>query len=232
MILDDKVQAYVLVPAILWLFAGLLWFSGHHPEARSPIPWICVAALATVHAAWRFFRLWPHLRNIKQGRDGERVVGQSLERLRAKGAEVFHDIPGKGFNIDHVVVAREGIFVIETKTWSKRVDVPGRQEIDAVDGKLFKAGREVDWRPVDQVRNIADWLSKWLTEYTGQVFPVQPVVLLPFWWVNLDEATKAKAWVLSHNAFPKWFTNEPLKLSGADVALAAARLRERSRGRL
>ena len=42
-----------------------------------------------------------------------------LQRLRADGAQIFHDVPADGFNLDHVVVADKGIFVIETKTWSR-----------------------------------------------------------------------------------------------------------------
>ena len=46
-------------------------------------------------------------------------MGQLLENLRADGARVFHDLVGEGLNIDHVVVSPHGIFVLETKTWSK-----------------------------------------------------------------------------------------------------------------
>ena len=230
--LDGKVLPYLLFPAVFWLFALILWVSEHHPEVRSPIPWVCAALLMTVVAVWRLYGVRREIRNIKLGRDGERVVGQALEELRRQGAEVFHDLPGKGFNLDHVVVARQGVFVIETKTWSKRKNTKERQEIAARDGVLFKDGKKVDRQPVDQVRANTDWLGGWLKEHTRQTFPIQPVVLLPFWWVNQDEATKAKAWVLSHNAFPKFFAREVFKLSDADVALASARLKELSRGRL
>jgi hypothetical protein len=42
-----------------------------------------------------------------------------LEGLREGGASVFHDVPGEGFNLDHAVIARSGILVIDTKTCSK-----------------------------------------------------------------------------------------------------------------
>src|SRR5690606_25157268 len=88
----------------------------------SPInPWLftACAVLLAVFTAFKTVEALPHIRNLKQGRDGERAVGQYLETLRETGAKVFHDIPGTGFNIDHVVIASAGIFVIETKTWSK-----------------------------------------------------------------------------------------------------------------
>jgi Nuclease-related domain len=45
-------------------------------------------------------------------------VGLYLERLRAEGADVFHDVPSENFNIDHVVLSLHGFFAVETKTRS------------------------------------------------------------------------------------------------------------------
>jgi hypothetical protein len=53
------------------------------------------------------------------GRDGERAVGRTLERLVADGYHVFHDIVGPNWNIDHLMIGPGGIFTIETKTRSK-----------------------------------------------------------------------------------------------------------------
>lgn len=61
------------------------------------------------------------------GRDGEKVVGQLLTQFIADDAYVFHDIPCNGFNIDHVVIHPNGIFVIETKTYAK--PLKGRSEL-------------------------------------------------------------------------------------------------------
>jgi hypothetical protein len=43
---------------------------------------------------------------LMQGREGEKAVGQYLERLRARGYQVLHDIPGENFNIDHVLIGQ------------------------------------------------------------------------------------------------------------------------------
>ena len=39
--------------------------------------------------------------------------------MRKDGFDIFHDIIFDGFNIDHVVISKYGIFCIETKTYSK-----------------------------------------------------------------------------------------------------------------
>jgi hypothetical protein len=36
-----------------------------------------------------------------------------------QGAAAFHDLPAEQFNIDHVVVATEGVFAFETKGFTK-----------------------------------------------------------------------------------------------------------------
>lgn len=58
-----------------------------------------------------------------RGAAGERKVGAVLDTLRGSGAVVLHDrrIPGSRANIDHVVVARSGVWVIDTKRYRGQV---------------------------------------------------------------------------------------------------------------
>ena len=99
---------------------------------------------------------------MKQGLCGERYVAQIIERdLIPKGYKVFHDIEfekGKRrFNIDHLLIGRNGIFCIETKTWSK----PMRGETVAVfDGeKILINGKERQHGVIGQVRALSNEAS-------------------------------------------------------------------------
>jgi hypothetical protein len=169
-----------------------------------------------------FFGLWPEVRALRQGRDGERAVGQALEELRADGARVFHDIPAVGFNLDHVLLMPQGVFVIETKTWSKRGRNP---TISARAGRLYIDGVLITPNPVDQARAEADWLRQMLQDCTAKSFPVRAVVLFPGWWISsIDPETKTKAWVLNPKALRSFLAQEPITLDEADVALAAQRI--------
>jgi hypothetical protein len=47
----------------------------------------------------------PRLECNALGREGELIVAESLEKLRALGAHAFHDIPAAGFNLDHVLLS-------------------------------------------------------------------------------------------------------------------------------
>ncbi|HNJ50348.1 MAG TPA: nuclease-related domain-containing protein, partial [Accumulibacter sp.] len=59
------------------------------------------------------------LDHLKAGYDAEVAVGQELDQLMRQGAATFHDLPAEQFNIDHVVVASEGVFAIESKGFTK-----------------------------------------------------------------------------------------------------------------
>ena len=62
----------------------------------------------------------------EKGADGEEATAVALAALPAEEWTVFHDIrwPGRRYaNIDHVVVGPGGVFVIDSKNWSGRVEV-------------------------------------------------------------------------------------------------------------
>lgn len=115
----DKVLPLIMAPTLLATFAGVEWLRLYWPTA--PSPWFAtgIAVLAIAYSVYQLIRIIPRISSLRLGRDGERVVGQSLEELRAGGAIILHDIVGNGFNVDHVVISPHGIYVVETKTFSK-----------------------------------------------------------------------------------------------------------------
>lgn len=61
----------------------------------------------------------------EQGAEGEEAVARALESLPA-GWVVLHDLPWPGrqrANLDHVVVGPGGVFVIDAKNWTGRIEV-------------------------------------------------------------------------------------------------------------
>jgi hypothetical protein len=177
-----------------------------------------VAAL--LYAGWRFRVIRKQVRQLRQGRDGERAVGQFLERLRADGAQVFHDIPGNDFNLDHVVISTHGIYAIETKTWSK--PWPSAQVV--VDGDTLTVAGQVPARnPIVQVTAAADWLEKLLRESTNKRFLVRGVVVFPGWYMEQKEP-RGNVWVIEPKMLPGLIERAPVMIAPSDVALAAFHL--------
>jgi len=112
-------MGYYLVAATLWVIAGLEWLARFLNYPRSPAAYAIAALIATVLCVVMFVRTKQRVQNLKRGRDGEREVAEMLDELKRHDTCVLHDIPEEKGNIDHLVICRRGIFVIETKNWSK-----------------------------------------------------------------------------------------------------------------
>jgi hypothetical protein len=221
-LIEDKVETWVWIGLIMAAFAALEWFRYLVP--REPKPWLLtMAALVPLSvAAWRIARLRPHMRQLKLGLQGERAVGQFLERLREQGYQVFHDIPGVGFNVDHVCIGPAGVFTIETKTWSKPIGRDARIRYDGT--RLDVDGVSPDRDPVQQAHAQSRWLEQLLEETTGRRPPVKPVILFPGWFVEADGHAQQALWVLEPKALPHFLANEPQRLSTEDARLFAFHL--------
>jgi hypothetical protein len=227
-VLDDQATSPFIAIAALWAIAGVEWFGAWRDLPRQPW-WFTIAAFgATLWLAWRVTRVRGHVRRLRQGRDGERVVGQFLDGLREAGARIFHDIPGEGFNLDHVVISQRGIYVVETKTMTK--PIPDSRVV--YDGEqVTVAGHRPDREPIRQASAEASWLSRLLNESTGRKFFVRGVVVYPGWWVErTNRERNAKVWVLEPKALPAFIENAPATISPEDVSLAAYHLSRYVRG--
>lgn len=218
----DKILTPLLVAMMACLFAGLEWWRYLYPRPPTPKTYTVLAMLAVTYCAWRIWRIRPRMRQLKLARDGERIVGQYLERLREQGYQVFHDVIDKAFNIDHVIIGPAGIFTVETKTHSK----PGRGDARVVfDGeKILVNGFELDRDPIIQAKAQTGWLKSLLAESAGRAFEVRPVVVFPGWFVEQRPGSTRKMWVLEPKALPGFLANEPRVLSDEDVKLASFHL--------
>lgn len=229
-ILDDQAAGWMFLlvaPPVLTLLLVVFWWLG------VTLPYVVagfalVSVVMTPISIIRLLRYKREIKNLKLGRDGERLVGRYLdEQLIGRGYRVFHDIvvefDGRNtFNIDHVAIGPGGIFVIETKTRSKPtigdpvVEYDG-EAVRVADGPLDEA-------PIRQVSGAAQFVHDLLRETTGHdAVPVRPVVVYPGWWIEGRSGGKT-VWVLEPKVLPKWLANERDHLSGEQIALYADRL--------
>jgi hypothetical protein len=216
----DKALGAFFIAASLCAIAYFEWYGFLTHSPRRPILFTVLAAVAVIFAAWRFWSVRGRVRQLRLGRDGERVVGQFLERSREGGGQVFHDIPGEGFNLDHVVISTHGIYAVETKTLSK----PWPNAKVVVEGDSLRvAGEEPDRNPIVQVTAAAKWLEKQLQASTGKRFFVRGVVVFPGWFVEQRGPT-GDVWVLEPKMLPGYIQQAPEMIAASDVALAAFHL--------
>ena len=135
-----------------------------------------------------------HLHAREQAQDGllaERVTGMQLNRLISRDCTVMHDLPAENFNIDHVVISPRGVYAVETKSFRKpkRAD---RDHNDArhrvqFDGTALHFPDFKTSAPLNQARQQAQWLHRYLREALDRDVPVTPAVALPGWFVVQEE---------------------------------------------
>jgi hypothetical protein len=215
-VIDNDILVYSVYIVLSLAFAALLWVQYLFPSESSPVGFTLLAAIACAYSIRKIISARKVLAQLRLARDGEKTVGQSLEELRAHGYGVLHDVPGDKFNLDHVIFTPHGIFVVETKTFSKS----DKNAKVTFDGKeLLVAGRQPTRDPIVQVKAAAHWLQDLLKQSTGKSFPVRGVVVFPGWFVE-SKSNKSDVWVLNPKALQSFISNEPKVLAETDVHLA------------
>lgn len=222
-LLCDKILTPYLVVSVLWVVAGIEWLLVWRDSRPSPVYLTIATAILTLFFLWRLRSARRLLRQLKLGIDGERAVGEYLDRLRGLGLRVCYDVPGDSGNIDHVIICTRGVFTIETKTRSK--PVKGECKV-SYDGRAISVnGGAPDRSAVVQAKAQAKQLRRLLKEHTGIDFPVKPVILFPGWYVDApDPSAQSEVWVLSPKGLPMWIGNAPETVEVKDVKHAASRL--------
>jgi hypothetical protein len=122
---------------------------------------------------------------LRVGYEAERSAGQELNQLMLDGHYVYHDFPASKFNIDHIIVGRQGVLAVETKGRSKKMS--GRRKEDAevtYDGKQLKFPFHTEKNPLEEAKDHARSLSKWLSSATGEPVQVTPVLTIPGWFIK------------------------------------------------
>lgn len=218
----DKVLGPSFSALLLVILAGMEWWAYSNPHPPNPLLYSFLALGAVAYAIFQGVRARPKLRALRQAEEGEKAVGQFLERLREQGYQVFHDVLGDGFNVDHVIIGPAGLFTIETKTFSK--PARGGAKITFDGETLLAAGFAPDRNPVIQAKAQANWLQHLLAESTGKTLPVRPVILFPGWYIEDSRASRKNLWVLEPKALPKFLANEPSIVAPEDVTLVSFHL--------
>jgi len=223
-ILFDNIMPYYLAAAMIVMLAVMEWISHLLKSPPSPILYTAMALIAIAIAIWKTKQGFTRMKQLRLGAIGEEAVGQFLdEKLRPIGCQVFHDVLGDSFNVDHIVVGPTGLFAIETKTHSK--PMKGACNVKYDGEHVTVNGATPDRDPVVQAKCEAKWVSDLLEQSTGRRFFVQPIVLYPGWYV---ETTKPNVdvWVLNDQAVPTFIKNtRNHQLSPEDISLISFHLK-------
>jgi Nuclease-related domain len=226
--LDQKWEAFEPY-CLAFVFAGALalleWW--RYFMKQPPMP--TLYSLLFLTAALIFIRksriFLAQAKRIKQGRDGERIVAEQLEKLRAHGYRIFHDLVAGNFNVDHVLVGPSGVFAVETKTPSKG---KGRNQIQFDGEKITVNGITLPRNPIIQSKSNAKWLHDMLAGITGKPYWVKPVVVFPSWDVR-RKTKDDEVLVLNHKEIEAAITHQRNNFSEKEVMFIASALEKFAR---
>jgi hypothetical protein len=212
-----------MIFAMLYLI-GFEWYRYLVPlSPPHPVFMTVLGLLVAGCFVWKIIQLKTRVRTLITGMKGEKAVAERLVELQGAGYKVLHDIPGKAWNIDHVVIGPAGVFTIETKTCRKRRSPNAKVRYDgqciSVDGMTPQRD------PLAQALSEAAELRTVIQKSTGKVIAVQPVIIYPGWYVE-QLAPSPKVWVLNDKYFVKHLKDQPRRLDDGDLHLIAFHLEQ------
>lgn len=217
----EKFLPYIIVPAIFITIAFNSWITYFSKVVPNPYLLTGLAIIITAWSIYKIITMIKEIKSFKQGRDGEREVGMNLELLREQGFKVYHDIIGKDFNLDHVLVGTKGIFVIETKTYSKPQS--GQCKIIYDGEKLAYNGTYRSKKPIIQAKAGKQWLRNYLKDSIGRDFNILPIIVFPGWYVE-SKVALTDFRILNPKGLDKFMQKRSDELSTEDVALISNRI--------
>jgi hypothetical protein len=211
---DQKIDFYFVTSLFLCVLAVWDWCSWLFKVPRLPWMTTAMAVVYIVYAAIRVRPLRKKYRLLKLGRDGERIVGQELEKLRAHGYRVYHDFLADKFNIDHIIIGPTGVFTINTKAVSKPKNLDTKIEYDG--DVITVPGTRFDRDPIAQAKAERDHIRKWIRENANRDASVRPAVVFVGWYIA-KQPEGAEVWVLNVTGLLSFIQNEHSELSQDDI---------------
>ena len=200
-IIGSEVLMVVFLPIFMiaqTVFYWLLWYQVI--RIPNPLTITFFTIFISVYCFLKFFGIRRKIKTLRLGRDGERAVGQMLERFRDRGFKIFHDVVGQGFNLDHVIVCEYGVYCIETKTYSK--PEKGECKVIVDNNGISINGYKSEKKIPIQAEAQKSWLEKQIAKLTGIKLTVKPVVVFPGWFIE-NRSKVSSLWVLEPKALHK-----------------------------
>jgi hypothetical protein len=156
------------------------------------------------------------------GAQGEEWVGGNLERLLSNKALLLHDrrVPRTRGNIDHIAIAASGVWVVDAKNYSGRVELRDAGGWFRIDKRLYIGGWDrtnlidgLDWQATAVERCVADL-----------VVPVRPILCLVKGWSRWQKPFEIDGTRVTWSTQLAEWIAEPGPLNSATVEQVAARL--------
>lgn len=218
-LLNENALPYFIAAALVMAMAASEWWRFYQDSPPSPKTMTVFALCVVAYCIYKIRKILREVKSLRLGMDGEKEVGETLDELRESGCKILHDITGENFNLDHVIISTKGIYVVETKTYSKPARGDAHVEYDG-EKITIPCRRYGSNAPIIQTLAASKWLRELLQKMTGKQFSVYPVVVFPGWFITqTQEARKAKVWVLNPKALVTILNRQQNSVTQTDVSL-------------
>jgi len=196
-LLNSKAMALVYMTVAFVIFIIYEWLLWFFPSQRKPLPLTIGCFIVIAFVIRELFKIRRQISKHVLGSLGEKVVADELEKIKRNGFMVIHDFQHEYLgNIDHIVIGRKGVFVLETKYRTPK----SKEDRIFYDGENVYTLNSSNSRnlitndngktPCGQSAHAAAELQKMLVIDFPKVKRVQPIVVFPFWEIKIEEYEK------------------------------------------
>lgn len=167
------------------------------------------------------------IKNKRKGLEGERLTAEMLAKLdNGEDTFVFHDIPGKCFNVDHIVISTRGVFAIETKHYDRSKGHEYFFDGEQLCVQMHNGKRFPRPRLLPQMDGEAEFLRGKIENLTGTKVPVTKVAVLIGSFIHNPSKSLNKYWLVNEKSFEPLFRAQREVLNADLVRMIAAQITE------
>ena len=215
------IWCYFLAFFLLTIYVWLFYFGVFELNLTFAITLSVVTIGIFIYGFRKSVKLLRLMRNCRKGMEGERLVGEMLNKMSNDSVRVFHDVCGDCFNVDHLIISTRGIFTIETKHYDRKKGYKFLYQNE----KLLFNGRPCK-TILNQMDGEASFISEKLESLCGRTYPIQKVAIIIGAYIENPARDFSKYWILNESGFAKFFEKTKESLSIEEVRSIANQVTE------
>lgn len=211
-ILRHRVWTAYFAVLLTGILLGWILVGGRSATKGNVFLFLLAAAVISVYRVYRAMDRHARAeRNWRSGAEGEVFISRLLSSLPDEFV-VINDIPKRFGNIDHVVIGRTGVYLLNTKNWR------GTVSADAT-GEILLNGRKTDKPEVRNLERAAMDLHKKLQGLCETDYFVRGVMVFVHSKVNADFTTTKHVHCLAEDHLLDYLENKRFagRLTAHDV---------------